>query len=181
MLVIAQLIDSESPDLKLFDQLLQSALATTARREEDAFFLDWDTKFLISIANFISKKRYDSGSFIPADKLTDYVVEQVQPFFKLRTESLSRKLDKESLLLERKLMRFPVQKEPSGQREKKQPLSGGEDNLQHKTGWRIDVQRLNKRIAKFRKYMDSVEQEPTQSEPSNDTTDLDLLEEIEKL
>ncbi len=51
MAVLAKMIDAETPNLKLFDQILNIAISATEKRDEETFFLDWNSQFLIAIAN----------------------------------------------------------------------------------------------------------------------------------
>jgi hypothetical protein len=138
LLVLALVVDSESPDLKVFDRLTKIALAYVEKRHEDSFFLDWTVRVLISVANYVETNSYDGSTFIQADKLTSHVIKDIKPSFPVRTETISRLLDKESLMTERKLLWF--------RDEKGNPL--------HRTGWQINVKRLKNRVAKFQKYME---------------------------
>ena len=139
LLVLALVVDSESPNLKVFDRLTKIALAYVDKRQEDSFFLDWTVRVLISVSNYIRINSYDSTSFIQADKLTSHVIKDVKPSFPVRTETISRILDKESLMTERKLIWFRDAK----------------GNRLHRTGWQINVERLNRRVSKFQKYMEA--------------------------
>ena len=114
------------------------ALAYVEKRHEDSFFLDWTVRVLISVSNYIRINSYDSTTFIQADKLTSHVIKEVKPSFPVRTETISRILDKESLMTERKLLWF--------RDEKGNPL--------HRTGWQIKVKRLRNRVANYQKYME---------------------------
>ena len=163
MFVLAQIIDSESPGLKLFDRLVKIAIATTEKREEDSFFLDWDIKYLIAVHNFFSTNPYDSFSYVQADKITKHVIEEINLPFPLRTETLGKLLDRESILISRKLCWYKVElksmqvdrKGNSVHKEDREKPVREEKTVQsiHKTGWRIDVGKLKKRIAKFEKYV----------------------------
>lgn len=164
LLVLAQIIDLKSPRLKLFDCLSKIAMAYVEKRKEHLFFDDWTSKVLVSVYNFILANSYDSNTLIQADKITRHVVEELHPAFRLRTEGLGRILDKESLLIERKLMWF----------------KDGRGNPVHRTGWRIDVVRLKKRMEKFKKYMPPPE-DPQSDDPSiSDFLDIFDEDESEK-
>lgn len=137
ILALAQKIDSESPNLKLYDRVLRIAISATEKRDEETFFLDWNSRFLISIANFVKANHHDSDTFIQADKITAHVTKEVAPPFKIRTESLGKLLDRESVLIERRVRWF---KDEAG-------------NQVHKTGWRLDTERLVRKVSKFQKYI----------------------------
>jgi len=141
MLILAQIIDGESPRLKLFDKVVKIAITANEKRDEETFFLDWNSQFLIAVANFVSNN-YDSNTFIQADLVANHVIEEVKPPFRIRTEGLGRILDRESILIERRVRWFKDEK----------------GNPIHKTGWRLDVVRLRGKVSKFRKYIQSKEE-----------------------
>jgi hypothetical protein len=151
MLVLAQLIDSGAPNLNLFDRVLNIAISATEKREEETFFLDWNSQFLIAIANYVKDRHYDNDAFIQADQITNHVSEEVKPPFRIRTEGLGKILDRESILIERRVRWFKDEK----------------GNPVHKTGWRIDVDRLRKKVSKFQKYIQPKEDPPTNQGFSN--------------
>lgn len=146
MLVLSQIIDSEAPHLRLFDRVLKTAISATEKRDEETFFLDWNSQFLIATENFFPPNYIDSDTFIQADLITNHVTEQVKPPFKIRTEGLGKLLDRESLLIERRVRWFKDK----------------EGNQVHKTGWRLDVKRLRRKVSKFQKYI-----QPQQDPPAN--------------
>ena len=142
MAVLAKIIDSESPNLKLFDRVAKTAISATEKRDEETFFLDWNSQFLIAIANYIKANQHDSNTFIQAELITNHVTEEVKPLFRIRTEGLGKILDRESILIERRVRWFKDEK----------------GNPVHKTGWRIDVDRLRRKVSKFQKYIQSEEE-----------------------
>jgi len=144
MLVLSQIIDSEAPNLKLFDRVLKTAISSTEKRDEETFFLDWNSQFLIAVANFARIKNFDSNTFYRADEITTRVTEEVDPPFRIRTEGLGRTLDRESILIERRVRWFKDK----------------EGNQVHKTGWRLDVERLRTKVSKFQKYIQPQEDPP---------------------
>ena len=141
MLVLAQIIDSEAPNLKLYDRVVKTAISATEKRDEETFFKDWNAQFIMAAESFFPPKYEDSETFIQADLITKHVIEQVNPSFPLRTEGLGRILDRESILIERRVRWFKDEK----------------GNSIHKTGWRIDFKRLRGKISKFRKYIEPEE------------------------
>lgn len=145
MLVLSQLIDSEPPNLNLFDRVLNIAISATEKRDEETFFLDWNSQFLIAIANYVKDRHHDNEAFIQADLITNHVSEEVKPPFRIRTEGLGKILDRESILIERRVRWFKDEK----------------GNPVHKTGWRIDVDRLRRKVSKFQKYIQPKEDPPT--------------------
>ncbi len=143
MITLAQMIDLESRNLHLSDRVKEIAIAHSEKKAEESFFLDWDTKYLLAVEKFFSMQPYD-GRYIQADKILEYVVEEVKPPFPLRTERLSRVLDRESIIIHpRKVCWFK-----------------DEGKLVHRTGWRINLSTLKKRVAKFKKYIESYEEHP---------------------
>jgi len=144
MLVLAQVIDSEFPNLKLYDRVLKIAISATEKRDEETFFLDWNAQFLIAAENFFPFKYFDTDTFIQADLITKHVTEKVKPPFTIRTEGLGKILDRESVLIERRVRWFKDEK----------------GNPVHKTGWRIDVERLRRKVSKFQKYIQPKEDLP---------------------
>ena len=144
MLVLAQLIDSESSKLRLFDRVAKTAISATGKRDEETFFLDWNSQFLIAAADFILNpdKPFNSKTFIQADQITNHVIEKVKPPFRIRTEGLGRILDRESILIERKVKWFKDEK----------------GNEIHKTGWSIDIDRLKKKVSKYTKFLQTKEE-----------------------
>lgn len=157
MLVLAQIIDSESPNLKLFDRVLKTAISATEKRDEETFFLDWNSQFLIATENFFPPNYIDSDIFIQADLITNHVPEQVKPPFKIRTEGLGKLLDRESFLIERRVRWFKDK----------------EGNQVHKTGWRLDVKRLRRKVSKFQKYI-----QPQEDPPANQAFSISDLADI---
>lgn len=143
-LVLAQIIDMESPSLDLFNRVKKIAIANAEKRDEDSFFLDWDTKFLIAAVNYFSTHPYDGSSYVQADQLTQYVIDEVKPPFPFRTEGLGKILDRESLLRKRRVRWFKDEK----------------GNSIHRTGWIIDVDRLKNRVRKYHKYIQPDEECP---------------------
>lgn len=137
--------------MKIYDRILNIAIATTEKRQEDAFFLDWDVKFFLSLANFVSTRNYDGTYYLVAEEVAQYVINDVKPSFRMRTEGLGRKLDNASLL-----KRWPIY------------VRDKEGKLVHKTGWMINVTRLNHRVAKYRKIFPAVE-EPEKEEKEKPT------------
>jgi len=146
MAVLAKIIDAEAPNLKLFDQILNIAISATEKRDEETFFLDWNSQFLIAIANYVKDHNHDSDTFIQADLITNHVSDEVKPPFRIRTETIGKLLDRESILIERRVRWF---KDKDG-------------NQVHKTGWRLEVERLRKKVLKFQKYI-----EPKEDSPNN--------------
>ena len=151
MLVLAQVIDSEAPNRKLFDRVFKIAISATEKRDEETFFLDWNSQFLIAVANLAHVRNFDSNTFYRADEITAHVTEEVTPPFKLRTEGLGRLLDRESILIERKVRWFRDDK----------------GNQIHRTGWLIDVDRLRRKVSKFQKYIQPKEDAPANQGFSN--------------
>jgi hypothetical protein len=141
MLVLAQIIDSEAPNLKLYDRVVKTAISATEKRDEEIFFKDWNAQFIMAAESFFPPKYSDSDTFIQADLITKHVIEKVNPPFPLRTEGLGRILDRESILIERRVRWFKDEK----------------GNPVHKTGWRIDFERLRRKISKFQKYIEPKE------------------------
>ena len=156
MLVLAQIIDSESPSLKLFERVAQIAISAIEKRDEETFFLDWNAQFLIAAESFFPPTHSDKDAFIQADLLTKHVIEKVKPPFALRTEGLGKILDRESILIERRVRWFKDEK----------------GNPVHKTGWRIDIDRLRRRVSKFKKYI-----QPKEELSAGEATSLDSLAE----
>jgi len=140
-LVLAQIIDSEAPNLKLYDRVVKTAISSTEKRDEETFFKDWNAQFIMAAESFFPPKYSDSDTFIQADLIAKHAIEKVNPPFTLRTEGLGRILDRESILIERRVMWFKDEK----------------GNPVHKTGWRIDVERLRRKISKFQKYIEPEE------------------------
>jgi hypothetical protein len=151
MLVLAQIIDSEAPNLKLYDRVVKTAISATEKRDEETFFKDWNSQFLIAIANYVKDHSHDSDTFIQADLITNHVTEEVKPPFRIRTEGLGKIWDRESTLIERRVRWFKDEK----------------GNPIHKTGWRIDVDRLRRKVSKFQKYIQPKEDPPANQGFSN--------------
>ena len=151
MAVLAKIIDAEAPNLKLFDQILNIAISATEKRDEETFFLDWNSQFLIAIADYVKDHSHDSDTFVQADLITNHVTEEVKPPFRIRTEGLGKILDRESILIERRVRWFKDEK----------------GNPIHKTGWRIDVDRLRRKVSKFQKYIQPKEDLPANQGFSN--------------
>lgn len=144
MPVLVRIIESETPNLKLSDRVLKIAISATEKRDDETFFLDWNSQFLISVANLARIRNFDSNAFYRGDEITAHVTEEVSLPFKLRTGGLGRVLDRESILIERKVKWFRDDK----------------GNQIHKTGWRIDVDRLRRKVSKFHKYIQPREDSP---------------------
>jgi hypothetical protein len=141
MLTLAKLIDSEESEMNLYDQVLKMAMATIQKREEEAFFDDWDVKLFFSAANYLSKIKYDGTFFLVAEKVFKYVFDDVKPPFPMRTEDFGRKLYKESLI-DRKPIYY---KDSRGKRI-------------HKKGWKFFVDRINRRVSKYREFLEEAEE-----------------------
>ncbi|NWG03555.1 MAG: hypothetical protein HXY44_11940 [Syntrophaceae bacterium] len=151
ILALAQKIDSENPNLNLYDRVLKVAISATEKRDEETFFLDWNSRFLISVANYVKANQHDSNTFIQADLITNHVSDEVKPPFRIRTETIGKLLDRESILIERRVRWF---KDKDG-------------SQVHKTGWRLDVERLKKKVSKFQKYIQPKEDPPVNQGFSN--------------
>jgi len=142
LLVVAQFIDSESPNLRLFERVTKIATTITEKRVKESAFNDWDSRLLLSVEKFFNLTGFTSDDFIQADKLTKHVVDELRPSFNFRTESLRRKLDKESLVIDWKLIYF---RENDG-------------TQVHRMGWRVDIERLKRRVSKYGKFMQTIEE-----------------------
>ena len=141
MLIIAKILNSDGLKTNIYDMVVKIAIATIKKREGDALLLDWDVKFMLSLFNYLLAREYDGTSFIVAEEVFNHVINEVKPFFRMRTEDLGRKLDKESLI-KRKLIYV---------RDK-------EGNLVHKTGWQINIDRLDRRVSKYKKFLQTKEE-----------------------
>jgi hypothetical protein len=128
--------------MNIYDRIVKIAIVGIEKRAEETFFLDWNSQFLRAIRDYLSDNHCDSDTFIQADKITTHVIEEVKPSFRIRTESLGRILDRESILIERRVRWFKDEK----------------GNLIHKTGWRLDVKRLTRKVSKFHMYIQSKEE-----------------------
>lgn len=126
----------------IYDRVLKIAIAGIGKRDEETYFLDWNAQFLIAVQDFISETTPDIDSFIQADQITNHVIEKVNPPFRIRTETIGKLLDRESILIERRVRWF---KDDAGKQV-------------HKTGWRIDVARLNRRVSKYKKFLQTEEE-----------------------
>lgn len=140
MLILAQLIDSEGVK-NMYNHILKIAIATIEKRNKNLLLADWDEKFLLSLSRYVSAIEYDGTDYLVAEDVAKFVIDDVKPPFNMRTESLGRKLDNASLIERRPIY-----------------IRDGKGNLVHKTGWIIDVKRLNQRVAKYKRILPSVEE-----------------------
>jgi hypothetical protein len=139
MLVLAQLIDSEGMK-NMYNHILKVAIAGIEKRNKNLLLSDWDEKFFYSLSKYVSAIEYDGTSYLVAEDVARFVIDDVKPTFNMRTESLGRKLDNASL----------IERKPIYIRDEK-------GNLVHKTGWLIHVERLNRRVEKYKRILPSVE------------------------
>lgn len=144
LLAIAQTIDFEKSKAKIHDRLLAIAKMDIERRSEESFFMDWDTKHLFSIFNYLESHNFDSETFIVAEDLRNHVANELKPKFNLRTERLGRILQSNSLLLKRKVKWIKTR--------------DGHDV--QKTCYQIDKFKLSKLIRKFDRYVEVRESSP---------------------
>lgn len=126
---------------KLYDHILKIAITITEKRQEEAFFLDWDTRFLLSLADYLSIINYDGTYLLAADEVAQYVMDKVKLTFPMRTESFGRKWDKESLIKRGEIF-----------------LRDENGNVVHKRAWVINVKRLNRRVEKYSRFLPTREQ-----------------------
>jgi hypothetical protein len=160
LLAIAQAIDLEKPKAKIHDRLFAIAKMDIERRSEDSFFLDWDTKYLFSILNYLEAHYVDSETFIVAEDLRNHVANELKPKFNLRTERLGRILQSYSLLLERKVRWIKTKRGADVQ----------------KTCYRINRAKLSKELKKYDRYIKPKENPPDSTEEA--LTDEEVLIEV---
>jgi len=149
MLAIAKVVDRELGRDLLYKRVVEIADRHVEDRKEEEFFGNWQTRVLVSTESYFRTPHYEKDSSIVAEQLRNYVVDQLQPSFKFRVESLGRILKNHSLFAEPPKVKW-VELKGKG--------------LIQKTCYQIDLEKLRKITGQYDGFVEPHEPGPNKDD-----------------